>query len=203
MEYELPVADKKVKPHQVTALHLICALAFIGTGAIIFVYNYVITYWGLALLIVGIMLLITTIGRNKWLITRNINTAFRIIELSIALSMAVLSALNGWKFPIIIYSVLSTAILFALYWERTALAPMLVHIANDGVKLPATSRNRFLPWTEIEQVVYKYGILTVDCLNNTLYQWNITNNGTDSERLEAYCYNMIEEHKKNRRTDDW
>ena len=82
MEYELPVADKKVKPHQVTALHLICALAFIGTGAIIFVYNYTITYWGLALLIGGIMLTIATIARNKWLITRNINTIFRIVELT-------------------------------------------------------------------------------------------------------------------------
>jgi hypothetical protein len=203
MVYELPVADKKVKPHQVTALHLICALAFIGTGAIIFVYNYTITYWGLGLLIVGILLAITTITRNKWLITRNINTVFRVIELCIALSLSVLSAVNSWKFPIIIFSVLSTAILFALYWERTALAPMKVEIADDGVKLPVTSRTRFLPWTEIEQVVYKYGILTVDCLNNTLYQWNIMDNGTDKERLEAYCYAMIEENKKNRRTDDW
>jgi hypothetical protein len=203
MVYDLPVADKKIKAHQVTALHLISALTFIGTGAIIFRYNYTVTYWGLSILIAGVALLLTAIARNKWLMKRDVNTAFRIVELLIAVGIAVLSAMNGWKFPIIIFSVLSAAIVFSLYWERTVSGPMFVHIDDSGVKLPMVSRGRFLPWTDIEQVVFRYGILTVDCVNNNLYQWNISGANSDDEILEAYCLAKIEDCKKDRRKDDW
>lgn len=201
MVYDLPLADGKIKPHQVTALHLISALAFIGTGAIIFIYNYTITYWGLALLIAGVLLLVATMFRNRWVSRRNVNTALRIGEMVIALGLVVLSAMNGWKFPVIIFGVLSAVIVFSLYWENTSGRPMIVHIGDKGVKLPMVARGRFLPWTEIEQVILRRGILTIDCVNNNLYQWNIAGDQTEDEILEAYCEARIEGSKKDRKAD--
>ena len=202
MVYDLPVADVKTKPHQVTALHLVCALAFIGTGAIIYVYNYTISLWGLALLGAGFALLIVTVARNRW-VTRQANVPVRIAELLIALAMAALSVVNQWKFPGVIFGILSAAIAFALYWEKAASQALYIQIDDTGIRLPAASRKRFLHWTEIEQVVFRYGILTVDCTNNTLYQWNIAGGAINDEILEAYCLAQVENNIKNRRKDDW
>ncbi|MES2702217.1 MAG: hypothetical protein V4649_06235 [Bacteroidota bacterium] len=202
MVYDLPVADEKIRPHQVTALHLISGLTFFGTGAIIFVYNAPIALFGLALLIFGILLMGATIAKNKWL-TQQVNLPVRIIELVTALSILALSVVNQWKFPMVIFGVLSAAIAFAIYWEKAATTALFIHIDDSGVKLPVVSRKRFIPWVEVEQVVLRYGILTVDCINNTLYQWTITGKEIDNEILEAYCLAQVEAHKKNRINDDW
>src|SRR4051812_32960952 len=99
MTFNFPVMNEKVKPHQVTTLHLVCALAFIITGAIIVVYNYTIPAWGAAILIAGIALIVFVMARNKWVISRKINPAFRVMELVISAAIAAYSATQHWKFP--------------------------------------------------------------------------------------------------------
>jgi hypothetical protein len=202
MVFELPLHDERVKPHQVTTLHLVCALAFIFTGLIIFVYNYTIPMWGLAILIAGIGLLLTVIMRNKWLLKRKNNLAFRIGEFIVAGGITGLSFAEQWKFPMGIFGVLSAAILFAIYWERSVGTVLNIRIDESGFKLPVTARKRFIPWTEIDDVIFKFGTLTVECLDNHFFQWNI-NTQIDQEIFEAYCIAQVEENKSKRRKDDW
>jgi hypothetical protein len=203
MVYDLPLVDEKVKPHQVTSLHLISSLAFIVAGVIIFVYNYTITYWGLALLLTGVLLLAVTVIKNKWATSDKINPALRIAELFIAAWIAIYSATQHWKFPMGIFGVLSAAILFSIYWERPANRALFVHIDREGVKLPVTYRKRFLPWTEIEKIVLRYGTLTIDCADNSLFQWSLADNKVDQGPFESWCSNQVEEHRSKRRSDDW
>lgn len=203
MTYDLPLEEVKVKPHQVTTLHLLCALAFIGTGAIIAVYNYTIPIWGGALMIAGFLLTGFTIFKNKWVISNKITFPLRILELIISLSVAFLSFTQHWKFPATIFSMLCIAILFALYWERATGGALFIHIDDEGVRLPVTSRKRFLNWPEIEQVVLRYGTLTIDCADNRLFQYNITDTNIDSVQLEAYCSAKVESNRSKRVTDDW
>ncbi len=203
MTYDLQVADEKVKPHQITTLHLVSALAFIVAGAIIFRYNYDITYQGLALMVAGILLALITIVKNQLVTGRSSNIVFRFIELAISLAIAVYSVIHGWRFPIGIFSMLSAAIIFAVYWERSAGTPLYIHIEDDGVRLPVTSRKRFIPWTEIEQVVLRYGILSVDCTNNQLHQWTIPVANVAVSELEKFCSDKVEEYRPKRRNDDW
>src|ERR1700729_3794871 len=118
MVYDLPLEEVKVKPHQITTLHLVSALAFIGTGAIIAVYNYTIPVWGILLLLAGLSLAGVTIAKNKWVISNKVTPPLRIAELVISLAIAGLSLAQHWKFPLFIFSVLSVAIIFAMYWER-------------------------------------------------------------------------------------
>ncbi len=202
MVYDLLLEEEKVKPQQVTALHLICAFAFIGAGAIIFRYNFVITMWGLALLIAGIMLLGVILFKNKWVISKKTNPVLRIAELLVALWIAVYSLMQQWKFPVGIFGVLSAAILFALYWERSANKSQSIYIDDEGVKLPVTSRRRFIPWTGIEQVVLRFGTLSIDCVDNRLFQWNIANPEFDNEIFEAYCLAKVEENRSKRRNEE-
>lgn len=203
MVYDLPVAEEKVQPHQITTLHLVCAIAFMVAGAIIFKYNFEITIWGLALLVAGLLLIIATIAKNSWLTSKRINPVIRIAELVLSAWIAVYSLIQQWKFPTGIFGVLSAAVLFALYWERAAGAGLFIQVHDEGVKLPVTSRRRFIPWTEIEQVVFRFGTLTIDCVDNKLFQWNITNVPADTAEFEAFCLNKVNEHRDKRRKNDW
>jgi hypothetical protein len=203
MVYDLPLTEEKVKPHHTTTLHLICALAFIGTGAIILRYNYIIPMWGLAILIAGILLLAVTVVKNKWVISNKVNLTLRIAELMIALAIGVYSVTQQWKFPMGMFGVLSASILFSMYWERTSSGKLFVHIDKDGLKLPVTSRKRFLAWQEVENVVLRFGTLTIDCADNRLFQWNVSETGFDSDIFEAFCKAMVDENRNKRRNDDW
>lgn len=203
MVYDLPVADEKVKPHQVTTLHMICALAFIVTGMIIVVYNYTIPMWGAAILAVGILLTILVMAKNKWVVSKPVNPIFRVIELLISVSIALYSMVMQWKFPAGIFGVLSAVIIFAFFWERTATDMQFIHLDVKGIKLPATARRRLRPWTEIEQVLLRFGILTINCADNSILQWNIVGNEIEDEIFEAWCSAQVELNRSKRRNDDW
>ncbi len=186
MQYDLPLVEEKVKPHQVTTLHLVSALAFLVAGLIIAVYNYTIPAWGGALLVAGVLLTGFTIFKNKW-VTGNGNVPLRIAELLVAATVAIYSYLLHWKFPMGIFSVLSAAIIFALYWERKGSSALYIHISDKGVNLPVTSRKRFIQWQEIDQVVLRYDTLTIDCYNNQLFQFDMLDHNIDAQQFEAYC----------------
>ncbi len=203
MVYDLPVEDEKVKPHHITTLHLICSLAFMSAGAIIFRYNFDITIWGLSLLLAGVLLLLVTIFKNKRIISKKVNPQVRFIELLISVTMAVYSAIQGWRFPTGIFSVLSAAIVFAIYWERAGGSAPAIHIDDDGIRLPVTSRKRFLKWAEVEEVVMRFGTLSINCVDNRLFQWNIPGSEVDIETFEAYCAAKVEENISKRISDEW
>lgn len=202
MVYDLPVVDEKVKPHQVTTLHMISALAFIVTGAIIVVYNYTIPGWGAAILVAGILLTVLVMVKNRWVISRKVNPVFRMAELAMSGGILIYSALQVWKFPIIIFTALTAALLFAIFWERKAGDALFVHLDKDGIKFPPTARKRFRPWTEIENVILRFGILTIDCTDNSLLQWNIAEVKVDDKDFETWCNNRVEEHRS-KRLKDW
>jgi len=204
MVYDLPLEEVKVKPHQITTLHLLCALSFTGTGAIIAVYNYTIPVWAaLALLIAGVALAVVTIAKNKWVVSNKVTPVLRIAELIVSLSLAGLSVAEWWKFPMGIFGVLSVALLFALYWERSTDRALFIHLDTDGVKLPVTARKRFITWPEVEQVVLRFGTLSINCADNRLIQYTVGDDKVDSEIFEAFCSAQVENNREKRIKDDW
>lgn len=203
MVFDLPVSGAKVKPQQLTALHLFCGLAFLGTGAIIYVYNFELTYWGLCLLLFGLGLIAVTVARNKWLTSSSINMAARVVELLVALAIGVLSYSEQWKFPMLIFTVLVAVIVFSLYWERGAGQQLYVSVDETGVHMPVTSRKRFVAWAEADQVILRYGVLSVDCVDNKLFQFNVPAAAVPQDDFNAYCARQVEDNIPNRRKDEW
>jgi hypothetical protein len=203
MQYSLLLAEEKIKPHQVTTLHLLCAFSFVATGAIIAIYNYTIPGWGFGLLGIGLVLLLLTIIRNRW-VSGKLNLPLRLVELAISVVIAAYSIRMQWKIPIGIFSVLAAALMFSLWWERRMNNALYVDISDEGLRLPVTSRKRFIPWQEVEQVILRYGTLTIDCITNQLFQWTVADDiDIDAGRFETYCMEQVEANKGKRRTDDW
>ncbi|MBX2907487.1 MAG: hypothetical protein KF744_15690 [Taibaiella sp.] len=203
MVYDLPVSGTKVKPQQLTALHLFSGLAFLGTGAILYRYNFELTGWGMTLILFGLTLMSVTIVKNKWLTGNGVNVLVRIVELLVAISIALLSFREQWKFPIAIFSVLVAVLVFSLYWERGANQQLYVSVDEAGVHMPVTSRKRFVPWVEADQVLLRYGILSIDCLDNKLYQFNISGPFTDIDDFNNYCAAKVAEYVPARVKNEW
>ncbi len=203
MEYSIQLIDEKVKRHQVTALHLTSALAFIGAGAIIYVYNFQIKPWGLAILFAGLALGIATIVKNKWVTTPASNLMFRIVELLLALALCGYSAMQHWNLPIGIFGVLAAGIAFAIFWERSSDGKQYIYVSEDGIRLPVDSRKRFLEWVEVNDVIVKFGTLSIDCADNRLFQWNVHNITFDKAAFDSFCFNQIETGKTKRITEEW
>jgi hypothetical protein len=191
MNYKFTLAESRTKVHQVTALHLLAALAFLGAGAIIYVYNFQITYYGLALIVLALGLMGITIGRNKWINKLEVNVYFRILELVLAVVLAIYSFQQGWKPPMGIFGVLTLALGFALVWERPSFNAIEIMITDDAIKLPSNQGRRYIEWEEVEQIIFKYGILSVNCKDNRLFQWNVKDAPMDPKAFERDCNSKI------------
>lgn len=213
MNFEFPLIEERVKPHQVTALHLMCSIVFCLVGVLcILVYGFITLYhipaillkWtGATLLVSGILIFILSVFKNKWLTRPNPNRVFRIIEWVFALTLCASSASQKLWVPTAMFGILAAALLFALYWEGTNAQTLYIRVDSEGVKLPVTSRSRLIIWPEIEQVLFRFGTLTIDCLDNRLFQWNISQVNFDKEEFEIFCQQQIELSKANRDANNW
>ncbi len=202
MEYTIPIQEEKVKPHQVTTLHMVCALAFLGTGAIIAVYNYTIPGWGIALLCEGLLLVGLTMFRNKWVLQPQVNRIFRVVQLLTAIAVAGYSFLQHWKVPEGVFGVLSLCLAFALYWEKSVGETLNVIIDEGGIHLPVTARKRLIEWKEVENVVLRHGTLSVNCVDDRLFQWTARANKIEVADLEQFCAALVSKHETEKE-EDW
>jgi hypothetical protein len=201
MTFELLLADGKVKPQQITALHLMVAFALLGTGAVFYYFFSPMKWWGAGLLLSGLLLAGLTIARNKWLMKPEVNRIIRILELIACLCLASYMALNSQWMPVAMYGILSAVILLAFVWEKGS-GEQYILVSEEGIKLPFSSRKRFIEWRDVDSVMYRYGTLSVECDGNKLYQWGIKKTRFERDAFENFCAKQAEAHKANR-VADW
>lgn len=201
MNFELVLAEGKIKPQQITALHLMSAFAIIGTGAVFYFFSMYLKWWGAGLLAGGIILLLLTIARNKWMMKPEVNRVFRIVELMAALCIASYCAMNAMWVPTAMFAILSIVIIMAFAWERGS-GEQYIYISKEGIKLPFSSRKRFIEWRDVDNVMYRYGTLTVETGENKLYQWNIRKARFEREPFERFCAEQAAQHKE-KRVAEW
>ncbi len=203
MVFELPLTEQRVKSHQVTALHLLVALASIGAGAVLSYFYDPAATWGLVLLAVGVLLMLLAMFRNKWLLGKKVNRVVRVFELMIMLGLASFAAIQKWTPPAVMFSVLSAALLFAIIWENQGDSSLKIFVDEEGVKLPVTSRKRFVAWMDIDQLLLRFGTLTVNCSDNRLFQWTVGATDFDKQQFERFCEQQIEAGRAKRDKNDW
>jgi hypothetical protein len=103
--------------------------------------------------------------------------------------------------PAFSYGILTLAVIFSIIMENTK-AAMHIHVDDEGIKLPASVRLRFVAWPQIEKVLLRYGVLTIDCADNKLLQLDVAQPTFSAESFEQYCDEKVEEGKK-KRAEEW
>lgn len=219
MIYELALVGEKVKKQQIVALHLIIVFCCIVTGTLIFTLHYAAGYiaeayqhmlyklpakWvGGLILIAGLTLLYFLIFKTNQLIQKNTNRVIRIVELVLMLFFAGYSLWSAWYLPAILYAIIAATVFFALYWETVSDPTLYVNISESGIKLPVANGKRHLPWRDIEQVIFRFGILTINCYDNRLYQWNVQSINFQKDDFRQFCDTFIAMHKGQKQSDSW
>ncbi len=216
MNFELILKGERVKPHQSTGLHLLVALAIMMSGAItFFLYKLFkvqiagnmntaleqLKWAGLLIVLTGLVLLALIIFKNKWLLKKKVNAIIRIVELAWMLFFTLFSITEHIIIPAFTYGILAVTVVLALIWENTGGA-QLVAINEEGIKLPVAVRTRLIAWPEIEKVLLRYNVLTIDCLDKKLLQLDVKAPVFNSDNFEQYCDTKIEEGKK-KRHEEW
>jgi hypothetical protein len=159
--------------------------------------------WSFALVIAGASLLLVSMFRNKWIRNTKVNRMLRIAELMALLCLASYLAIEGMMTPAAIMGVLSATVLLALVWEQQKPGTLFVRFDESGVKMPLASRRRQLSWWEIDQALFRHGVLTINCYDNKLYQWTIGHVEINKQAFEDFCNKRIEEEKPKRAKNVW
>lgn len=224
MNFEIPLSVQKVKPHQVTALHLIIALALIGGSAIALLLNNtvielpdgasaeaqkiaiekfdLIDICSTITLVIGTFILISALFRNRWLTSTNVNRTYRIIELVVLIVICICLLFLEFTIPALLYGILAATVIFALSQEKNEDKYVTVLIDDTGIHLPKI-RRKDIRWAETEQVLLRHGTLTVNCVDNRLYQYTTSPNTIDKDAFEAYCSAQVEAARPDRKKYDW
>ena len=58
----------------------------------------------------GAVIIISALFRNKWLLQKNINRSYRIVELTLSIAMAAYLLLNGFQVPAAIFGILAVVL---------------------------------------------------------------------------------------------
>lgn len=220
MAFEIQLAEQKVKSHQVTALHLIAGFALLAFSAIgLLVNNTVMTLPGSApieqqeitiqqfdnidtglsiVMAISAVILFAGMFRNKWLRKPANNRIFRIIELIVLAAISIFMLTKQYNVPAALFGLLAATIVFSLFWESGKKTNTSVLFTDSGIKLPVTSRRRQINWTEVEKVLLRHGNVTINCVDNRLYQWVVAGQHADVTAFEAYCHAQIEAARKSR-----
>lgn len=223
MKFEIPLAEQKVKPHQVTALHLVTGFALLALSALgLLVNNTIMTLPGSApidiqkvsiqefdsvdtalsvIMAISILILGAAMFRNKWLRRPGINKIFRVIELLIITTISIYLLSLQLNVPAALFGLLAATIVFSLFWEGSNNKNITIIFSEEGIRLPITSRRRSISWDEAEKVILRHGTVTINCTDNRMYQWVTAQQDTDPAAFEAFCYAMIETKRKDRKND--
>lgn len=224
MAFEIPLAEQKIKPHQVTALHLMMGFALVATGAFIisvfFAMMLIPFSWEpvakgseinvhsillpeYIMVVAGLAILFLSFFRNKWLLKPRNNKALRRVELGFCVTLTVYSGLTGAFVITAIFGILAAAIIYSFSAENAGGQQPAVTVDEKGIRLPAIAKRRNINWAETERVLLRHGTLTINCIDNRLYQWITTANNIDGQAFEAYCTAHIEAAKQDRKKYDW
>lgn len=215
MSFKIELADTRYKPQQVTTLYLITAFSLLGTGALTFLLGNAdwvqktfhapvlpATITGTTALAYGLLLLFLGFKKSNWLQQPGNNRIFRLLNTGLSGCLAIIFLVSQWWLAAAITGLVALANLFAFFYEQKASAALFVVFEEDAVYLPASARRKQLEWTEVERVLLRHGTITIDCVNNFLYQWNTRHKESVTEALEVFCREQIEKNR-HKRVADW
>lgn len=213
MNYQIELNEQQQKKHQATSLRMITGFAFVGIGAFTFlmgnadwvkaVFHKTIVsgaFLSIGSLVYGLAVLYLTFFKAKW---SNQRAYLKMVHAMVAILFALVFFLSHWWLAASINMIVALANFFAYFYEQKLAQPLFVTINEEIILLPATSRRKQLRWTEVERLMLRHGIITIDCTDNYLFQWNVKNSTADVEAFEAFCRAKIEANRSKRQNEEW
>jgi hypothetical protein len=220
MNFILPLTEERVKPEHKITLHLFVVFVLIATGAFLLLLQYLLqgisilhndqlkqlhvpSGLGIIVLLSSFFLLGMTLFKSKWLLQASINKWFRIIEGIIMMALSVAAFTTQLTMPSVLFGLLALVLFFAFFGENGKSNQLIIEVAELGIKFPVTARKKGLAWWEVEQILLRFGTITINCHDNRLYQWQLGKIDFDIAIFEQFCSIQIEAHREDRKKYVW
>lgn len=216
MNYKIAVkTETKKKPYN-TSLHLIVGFTMMGIGAFSLLLgqsNWVqqvfhqplisVKTLGTWALVYGFIILMLVFFAGKSLKDKKRNRQLRAAHIIDSVLLGVVFLLSQWWLAAALCGVLALLTLVAIYVEQKMSETLWVQITEEKIVLPAISRRKQLLWQEVDRLIIRHGNITIDTVDNFLFQWPLVDSIAEAEAIEAYSAARIHAHKDQRQKDDW
>ena len=213
MQYVLSLTPADTgSTRRMTTLHLMLALVLCGIGAGSFVL-----YWftavspkfdhayrpfavlGACSFLAGLGIASVAIFYKNWLMQGRRSLGLRIVELLLMSGASLTFASGGERRPAMLFGIITLAILGAAVWERRKPAQPEARIDEHGITLPKGGFTQTIRWSEIEGVLLRHSILSIELTGNRLVQRSIQEESDfDASVIEAYSQVLIRKYEKQR-----
>jgi hypothetical protein len=203
MQFELwQAGDQSLSTRRMTTLHLMLAIALCGYGL-----GFMIIFWfiyrpfagfGLASFIGGLLIGTLAVMNKRWLTKGKRSLILRFVEIGLFASGAVFFAVAGQLIPAVVFSVVAALIGVAAAWETKSPGAQKIIIDAEGVILPKGMMQKLIRWDEIEGLIFRHSILTIELTENRLVQRSIGDAQIEAAELEAFSAEQIERHAEKR-----
>lgn len=200
--FEVKIFHKILKNNQVTAMHIMVAIIFIILGTItssipqsvVNKYDIYIKIYGFILLALGIAISILTIFFNKKIIQSKFNSIIRYVEVFVLLSIIIYTLFYQWYLPFAYAFTSLLGVVFAILWEKHGKKDHTILVKEDGVHIPRFMRHQTIPWKNIQRLILRHGLITIDTRSNKLVQ-HLVLNKEELEGIEEYATQKILENE--------
>ena len=215
MQFELSLADVNgASTRRMTTLHLMLAFVLCGLGA-----GCLVLYWftatspkfatayqpfavfGICSFLAGGTIAAVSVFYRNWLMQGKRNIMLRVAEILIISTACLLFALAGQMKPAGIFGIVAVMITIATFWEAGTPRVQQVTISERGISLPKKGMTQIIGWKEIESILLRHSILTIELTGNRLLQRSVITNETDTQGIEAFSKELIQQHEKERTTN--
>lgn len=200
--YTLHVRGKAIKKNQITGLHIMLGLLFLFIGILSLAgeaarpsenASVLADWWVFGF--GGLLLIISIFFNKKILQVRELNYTLRLLEFVTLLLILIYSYRHQFFLQFTYIGTALIALVLTTVWEKRSEKFTPVILDSEGIRIGHFLRPRKLNWSEIQRVIFKHGILTIDCRNDRLFQYPVSAplSPLDREALE-FAERSIREH---------
>lgn len=212
MQFELSLAGvEAVSTRRMTTLHLMLAFVLCGLGG-----GCLVLYWftatspkfttayqpfavfGICSFAAGMIIVAVSVFYRNWLMKGKRSIMLRVIEILFLCGACIIFALAGQMKPATIFGIVAVMIAIAAFLEARKPATQVVTINENGISLPKQGITKKIRWNEIERVLLRHSILTIELSGNHLIQRAVTVNTEDTPDIEAFSADLIQQFAKER-----
>lgn len=212
MRFELLLSEQDLKQRRrVISLHLMLAFLLCGIGAGFRILPYFTSMteefttafspyksFGVLSLFVGIAIAIITVFFRGIIMKAKGSLVLRVLEFLFISGSAFWFFKVGQSTPGIIFSIIAVLIALIIAWEGFGNAGNKAIISEQGIAIPRGNFLKNIPWYDIESVLLRHGILTVEMPGNRLLQREFRNANGDLLEIENYCASEIAKNEQRR-----
>ncbi|KAA2243066.1 hypothetical protein F0L74_11145 [Chitinophaga agrisoli] len=190
---------KILHPNTVTRLRLQPVMH--GLAGILFLFNAIGTYnspkpnWAVVIyfIVVGLASLVFPFIMRRFQHFSGANSVMRLVQVFVCFTGFLYFLTHMQPLIAVLHLIIGLGLVYIGWAEYRIFQPVYVGLDNMGVQLPTTFSQRNIGWNQLNNVILRNDLLTIDFKNNKILQLDILDNISDVKmgEINAFCKHRL------------